>query len=407
MAVVTCLEEIATADALERHAGCRRIGQGTGQQHAHVLLGGEDGQRLGSGVGRDHDFEKELGEVSGGPGFERTVDRHDTAEDRHGIAGIGFQVGGVLILVDGHAAGVGVLHHDDGGLRKLSDALIGRLGVADVVVGELLALDHARSGDAGPLAAVGIERGLLVRVLAVAQRLHAPGRDREPLGEGLAFVAGEPAGDCRIVGGRAAKSLGGEAAAQRQGGGALVGCQFGDHGGIVGGIDHHGHEIVVFGRRPDQSGAADVDIFHAGWEIGAARDGGLERVEIHHDEIDTGDAVIGHRLLVPVVGPPRQDAAMDRGLQGFHPAIHDLGKAGVVAHFDDFEAGVAQRLGRAAGREDFDPMGRQRLAKLDQAGLVGDGDQGALDAGEIGGGRGDVVGGGGHGCPFSPMIGGL
>ncbi len=99
-----------------------------------------------------------------------------------------------------------------------------------------------------------------------------------------------------------------------------------------------------------------------------------------------------HRLLVAGVGAPRQDAAMDRGLQGLHPAVHDLGEARVVAHLDHLQPGIAQRLGRAAGRQDLDPVRGQRLAELDQALLVGDGDQRPLDAGEVGRGRGDVLG---------------
>ena len=128
----------------------------------------------------------------------------------------------------------------------------------------------------------------------------------------------------------------------------------------------------------------------------------LERVEIHHHEIDAGDLVVAHRLLMAGVGTPRQDATMDRGLQGLHATVHDLREAGVVAHLDHLQPGVAQRLGRAAGRQDFNAVRRQRLAEPDQALLVGDGDQRPFDASEVGGRRGDVAGGGGHGGSFSP-----
>ena len=160
-----------------------------------------------------------------------------------------------------------MLDHDDGGLLELGHAFVGRVGVVDVVVGELLALDHARGGDARPLAAVGIERRLLVRVLAVAQGLHALGGDGQPLGEGLALLLGEPVGDRRIVGRRARIGLGGELAAQRQGGGALVLGELVEHRRVVGRVDDDGDEVVVLGRGADQRRAADVDVLDRGREV--------------------------------------------------------------------------------------------------------------------------------------------
>ena len=59
-----------------------------------------------------------------------------------------------------------------GALRiKFADALIGGIGIVDVVVGQLLALQLPRGGDAGPLVGRTIERGRLVRVLAITQGL--------------------------------------------------------------------------------------------------------------------------------------------------------------------------------------------------------------------------------------------
>ena len=43
------------------------------------------------------------------------------------------------------------------------------------------------------------------------------------------------------------------------------------------------------------------------------------------------------------------------------------------------EAGVAQRLGRAAGRDQRDAARGQRLGEIDQAGLVGNGKERAAD----------------------------
>ena len=54
-----------------------------------------------------------------------------------------------------------------GGLIELLDQLPGRVQVHQIVVGKLLALQLLGARD--PALPVGIERGLLVRILAVAQ----------------------------------------------------------------------------------------------------------------------------------------------------------------------------------------------------------------------------------------------
>ena len=78
-------------------------------------------------------------------------------------------------LAPRHAARVGVFDDRAGrAVRRVefADQLESGIGVVDVVVGQLLALMLARGGDAGPGRAIGVEGRLLVRVLAVAQRLR-------------------------------------------------------------------------------------------------------------------------------------------------------------------------------------------------------------------------------------------
>jgi hypothetical protein len=54
-------------------------------------------------------------------------------------------------------------------------------------------------------------------------------------------------------------------------------------------------------------------------------------------------------------------------------------EAGVVGHVLDGQAGVADGLGGAAGGEEFDAGRRERAGEVDEAGLVGDGEEGAFD----------------------------
>jgi hypothetical protein len=91
----------------------------------------------------------------------------------------------------------------DGGIEGL-DALPGRIGVGDVVVGKFFALDLLVAGDAarhhGRLA---IEGGLLMRVLAIAQGLHLVEGELQFVREDTRLVLfikrGQPVGDRRVV----------------------------------------------------------------------------------------------------------------------------------------------------------------------------------------------------------------
>ena len=72
--------------------------------------------------------------------------------------------------------------------------------------------------------------------------------------------------------------------------------------------------------------------------------------------------------------------------------------AGEFGDVLDLDAGFAKDLGGAAGGDEFDrELGLQGAGKFNDAVFVGDGDQGAFDGNEVGGGglRGDL-----HGVPF-------
>ena len=70
---------------------------------------------------------------------------------------------------------------------------------------------------------------------------------------------------------------------------------------------------------------------------------------------------------------------MDLGVKRLHPPVHHLGKAGQIGDVAHLEPGLAQRLGGAAGRDQFDAVPGQRLPELDQPGLVRHGQQSAGD----------------------------
>ena len=187
------------------------MAQAAGDEQPQVFLRAHDGDRVFARRRRDDHFGENLGDGARGLRIERPVERDDAAEGGNRIAGQRLAVGIDQTVAFRHAAGIGVL--DDGagcGARRIEfgDAFVGRVGVVDVVVGELLALRLARTGDAEPRLRRAIEGRPLVRILAVAQFLDQAAADGTKIGRGIAERAGEPIGDRRVIGRGARKRFG-------------------------------------------------------------------------------------------------------------------------------------------------------------------------------------------------------
>jgi hypothetical protein len=195
---------------------------------------------------------------------------------------------------------------------------------------------------------------------------------------------GEPVGDRRVIGGGARVSLGGERLAQLERDHAAVLRQFVQHLCIVGGLDHHGDIAMVLSGRADHRRSADVDVLDAVVVSRTLRDGGLERIEVHHEEIDRLDAVLVHGAGVFRVAANSEKPAMHLRVQRLHAAVHHLRKAGQLRHVDDAEPCVLQRLGGAAGRDELDVVAGERRGEVDEPGLVGHRQQGAGNAAGMG-----------------------
>ena len=140
---------------------------------------------------------------------------------------------------------------------------------------------------------------------------------------------------------------------------------------------------MVLRGRAGQRGAADVDVLDTILIAGATCQGRLERVEVGHQQIDRRDLVLLHLGDVFRQVAPAQQAAMDLRHQCLDAPVEDFGKAGMGGHINHRDAGITQRLGRAAGGEDLDPAGRQRAGEINQAGLVGHRHQGTADGNDI------------------------
>lgn len=76
---------------------------------------------------------------------------------------------------------------------------------------------------------------------------------------------------------------------------------------------------------------------------------------------------------------PLQNAAMNFRVQCFDAAIQNFGVPGVSGDIRHRHTRLSQGGGGAAGGEDFHSQRHQSLGEFDEAGFVGDTEQGALD----------------------------
>jgi hypothetical protein len=130
---------------------------------------------------------------------------------------------------------------------------------------------------------------------------------------------------------------------------------------------------MVLGGCADHCRTADIDILDTILIGGVLRDGLLERVEVHDEQIDLRNSVILHRLGVFGIVADREQAAMDLGMQRLDPAIHHFREAGEVGHVGDLQARRSDRLGGTAGGDEVDAVSGQRAREFDQPGLIGNG----------------------------------
>ena len=277
-----------------------------------------------------------------------------------------------------------MLDDDQGRLGKLGRQLISRIGVVEVVVTELLALELLGRRHPRPGRAADVERRLLMRVFAVTQFFLERGGDDQRLGEILARLAREPLRHRRIIGRGAGKGGAGEASAEIEAGRSVMRGHLLQHLVVIRRRRHDRHVGVVLGGGADQRRSADVDIFHALIERRALGHGRGEGIEIHCHQIDGRDAVFPDRIHVRWVAALGQYSAMHRGVQRLDPAVEHFRKLGDRSHLLDREPGLDQRLGRAAGGNQLDAVLGQRLGESYEAALVGNRDQRPLDGAEIG-----------------------
>src|SRR5882762_3964996 len=352
----------------------------TSEQQAQVLPLRNDGNGLLGGIGSDDHFGQNFSDDAGRFRIQRAIDGDDAAVWRLRVTGEGLAVSADQIGALGDPAGVGMLDDDAGrGPRRIEfgDAFIGRVSIVDVVVRQLLALQLPRRGDAWAFVRRAIERGLLMRVFAVAQRLNQPPAESAEIRRVGLELTSKPVRDRGVIGGRAGIGLCRQASAQRQRCRALIGGEFVEHGLIILGFDDDSDIVVVLRRGADHRRPANVDVLDALLEAGALIDDRLERIEIDHQKIDRRDAVRLHRVRMFGVAADRQQSAMHFGMKGLDPSVHHFRKSGQFRYIRDLQARGGNRLGGAAGGDEIDAVAGQRAGEFDQSGFIRDGQQSA------------------------------
>ncbi len=78
-----------------------------------------------------------------------------------------------------------------------------------------------------------------------------------------------------------------------------------------------------------------------------------------------------------------EDPGVDFRMQGFHSAIQHFRKTSVIAHFGDLHTGLGKQFGGAAGGKYSDAELLQAFGKFNDAGFVGNTDEGSFDDGHF------------------------
>ena len=174
----------------------------------------------------------------------------------------------------------------------------------------------------------------------------------EVVGQARPLVMGgllpfQPAGDGGVVGGRATEGLQGAATAVFQAPGASL--QLLEEGAVLVRAGEHRHRGVILGGAPDHAGTADINLLDGLIEGDPLPgDGGLEGIEVDGDEIDGFDA---KPVCVGSVGleiAPEEQAPVDPGVEGLHPAVEAFWRSGVGGHLLGLQPGLLERSQRTA-----------------------------------------------------------
>ena len=186
--------------------------------------------------------------------------------------------------------------------------------------------------------------------------------------------------DGAVVSRRLDESLDREPLAQLQRRLAVIIAHCLKHRVVIGGIDHHGHGLVILGGAADHRRTADVDILNRfGQRHVRFRDGGFERIEVYHHEIDRFETALARFGFVFRIAALVKQAAMHARMQSFHATFENFWKRGETGNLPHRHVFFAQKFSSPASRNNIDALPFKGASKLRDTGLIGDGDEGTGD----------------------------
>ena len=348
----------------------------------------------------DHRFDERGHDRPGRVLVDRPVEADDAAERRQRVGLARADVGLGNRGARRRAARVGVLDDHRRRLAELQhDA---RRGVEVEQVGErqLLALEH-RPARRGPSPAIErVPRRGLVRVLAVAQVAQLVARrrrgDRAPAAPPPAsrgtrrratVTSAERRGNRRVVSCRCARRRGARARSGTPRSGRRSRSSSASTAGVIARGHHDEHIAEILGSRAHQARPADVDL--------------LDRDRRNECRAAPRSPRTGYRLTTTRSTRPMpccsaalevlgmmaagQDAAVDLRVQRLDAAVHHLGKPGDVRNVDYRQAGIGQRLGGPAGRDQLESAATQTAAERQRRPDLSDTLRMALFMGDVSG----------------------
>ena len=140
---------------------------------------------------------------------------------------------------------------------------------------------------------------------------------------------------------------------------------------VVGRIHQDGHGRMVFRRGPQHRWPADIDVLQRFFDADIRPSDRLaKRIEVHADDVDRSQCVrLEFRQVLRLI-PAGQDAAVHRRMQGLHPPVQDLRKAGEGGDRMCGQPGLHQVALRAAGGVDIEAQLGKAQRQLLQASFV-------------------------------------
>ena len=209
---------------------------------------------------------------------------------------------------------------------------------------------------------VEVEGGLLVGVLAVAQRVRAvPGageRGRELRlvdrvlafgrvggfdGGGLGPVLGGPLVDGSVIGGGVGERLAGQPTTffERE---ALSVFDARSYQCVIVRIGDDGHSGAVLGRTANHGRTTDVDLLDGGSLIRARTNRIGEWIQVDDHQIERLDAELFQLCRVVLIGHVSENARVDMRVEGFDATVKALRKAGYFRDFRHLDAKFRKTL---------------------------------------------------------------